>query len=144
MNATLDTIVISNKAGISLYSRKFSTKRELDSNLLSGLITAIDAIGDELFKKKIATITFGEENFHAIDEAINKIVVISKEVFSQDKRLNFTFLCSGDHSLKRFRELATNIFIEIKGFLLGPNPDRRQIRARVDHIIETRFQELLN
>ena len=126
----LEMLLIADNEGNPLYSRSF-LKETRNPQLFSGLISAINLIGVELFKKDVATIVFGE---HAEEE---QIFVITREIPSQKRTLNFVFVCNCNCNQKAFREVATAIFIEIKPMVrsnLGSN-----IPQIVDKILETRF-----
>ncbi len=138
-------MLIVDEGGVPFFSRKFKEEsQDIDPSLLGGLISAIDSMGAQLFKKKIATILFGEERFHTASDVLSKIVFINKDLFHDDKHIFFVFFCSGDHTLKMLREISTSLFIEIKSFLKYSSPDLKQIHQKVDRILETRFQQALN
>lgn len=99
---------------------------EIDPTIFSGLISAIGAIGKELFKEEIATITYGEKY---------EITIITKELFGNQKSIYFVFLIEGNADLKLMKQLSTNIFIETKNVLKDPLSARQDIKEKVDRIL---------
>ncbi len=125
----LQHLLICDTAGFPFYARNFNGS-EVDSTLLSGLISAIGSVGRHLFKKEIATISFGDED---------QIVVVTKDLFASDTCVNFVFICSDDYDLKQFRQIATRLFIEIKPFLKYKQPDVAPIKNLADKILVNQF-----
>ncbi len=141
----LEFLLICDSDGLSYYNRQIrDTLQFKDPTLLSGLISAIDAMGRHVFNKKVAIVTYGEDNISTIDETVSKIIVISKELFNQPKRINFVFFSSGDCSIKILREVATTLFIEIKTLLRVDPPDYNKIKLIVDKIIDNNFKGFKN
>ncbi len=141
----LEFLLICDSDGLPFYNRQFRGTIKLnDPSLLSGLISAIDAMGRHVFNKKIAIVTYGEDNISTIDESISKIIVISKEFLADDKRINFVFFSAGDCAMKILREVATTLFIEIKTLLRADPPDYKKIGLIVDRIIENNFKGFKN
>ncbi len=137
----LEYLLINDSSGTSIYSRKFRDSFKLgEPTLLSGLITAIDSIGRQLFSKQIAVVTYGEDNLCNIDESVSKIVVLSRDLFTQEKHINFVFFSTGDCSMKVLREIVTTIFLEIKTFLKDDQPDYKRIGLIVDRIVENNYK----
>ncbi len=132
----IERLLICNKGGAVLYSRDFGNVPEIESDLLGGLISVIDNMGHNLFKKKIATINFGEESPSVMGEAMAKIVFITKDMLSEGLNFYFIFFCRGEHSLQLLRQISTSIFIECKNTLRVPNPDLYQLETQVTKILQ--------
>lgn len=139
----IEHILIFDKGGLPLYSRKFVKSEEIEPSLLAGLVSAIDSMGYTLFKKKIATIAFGDETFSSLGETISKIIFISKDMTSLDKNFYFVFFCNGDDSLKLLRQITTRLFIEIKSALQPSMPNTAIIRDKADKIIDNHFLKII-
>lgn len=123
----IKSILICDSQGYPFYSKNFdSNLGEIDPTIFSGLISAIGAIGKELFKEDIATISYGEKY---------EITIITKELFGDRKSIYFVFLLQGERDLKLMRQLSTNIFIETKHVLKDPNSAILDIKERVDKIL---------
>ncbi|MHA1730802.1 MAG: hypothetical protein ACTSU5_02615 [Promethearchaeota archaeon] len=140
----LASLLICDAAGTAFYSRDFCERsRNLDPILLSGLIAAIDSVGRNIFDKKVATVYYGEENAFS-DDTVGKVIVITKDLFQEQRHINFVFLCTSDCALKGFREVATTLFIELKPLLRGEYPNLKAIREKADAVIDNRFGGLVN
>ncbi|TKJ24178.1 MAG: hypothetical protein CEE43_00410 [Promethearchaeota archaeon Loki_b32] len=123
----IKSVLVCDSEGYPFYSRKIdSNMGEIDPTIFSGLISAIGAIGKELFKEEIATITYGEKY---------EITIITKELFGNQKSIYFVFLIEGDADLKLMKQLSTNIFIETKNVLKDPLSARQDIKEKVDRIL---------
>ena len=121
------SILICDSQGYSFYSKKIDLNLdEIDPTIFSGLISAIGAIGKQLFKEDIATIFFGE-NY--------EITIITKELFGNQKSIYFVFLIEGDTDQKLMKKLSTNIFIETKHVLKDPLSAQLGIKEKVDRIL---------
>jgi len=141
----LEYLVICDSSGLPIYTRIFHQSKTFDEpSLLSDLISAIDSLGRSLFSKKTAVITYGEDNITSLEESVSKIIVISKDLPSEDKHVNFVFVSSGDISLKALGEIATTIYIEIKQLLRISHPDYKKIQLSTDKIIDNNFKGLIN
>ena len=124
----IKSVLICDSVGYPFYSRKIDPDiGEIDPAIFSGLISAIGAIGKELFKEEIATITYGE-NY--------EITIITKELFGNEKSIYFVFLIEGEADLKLMKRLSTNIFIEAKHVLKEPNGAKFDIKQKVDRILD--------
>ncbi|MCK4383251.1 MAG: hypothetical protein KAW66_08160 [Candidatus Lokiarchaeota archaeon] len=126
----IKSVLICDSVGYPFYSRKIDPNiGEIDPTIFSGLISAIGAIGKELFKEEIATITYGE-NY--------EITIITKELFGNEKSIYFVFLIEGEADLKLMKRLSTNIFIEAKHVLKEPNGNgaKLDIKHKVDRILD--------
>ena len=132
----LKSIVICDSEGIPFFSRVFNEFKLLDDTLLSGLISAIGSVGKSLFKKEIATITFGD----GPDDP--KITIVYKELFSEEKSIYFVFFLAGETPMKKFREISTLVYVETKNYLKMITSDRRALAERINKILDTRFPEL--
>lgn len=135
----LKNLLICDANGMPFYSREFGNLEEnLDPALLSGLISAIGSLGQNLFHKELATINFGEGR---AEDA--RIVIVSKDLFARDQHIAFVFFSScDDASLKTFREVATAIFIEVKNLFQQDPPDVDRIAVLADKVIDHRFNGL--
>ena len=121
------SILICDSQGYPFYSKKIDPSLdEIDPTIFSGLISAIGAIGKQLFKEDIATISFGENN---------EITIITKELLGNQKSIYFVFLIEGDADLKLMKKLSTNIFIETKHVLKDPTAAKLDIKEKVDRIL---------
>jgi hypothetical protein len=129
--------VICDSQGIPFYSQVYNEFTNIDDTLLSGLISAIGSIGKTLFKKEIATISFGAD--HPDDP---KVVIVSKELFNEEKSIYFVFFLTGDVPIKKLREVATLIFMETKNNLKMIMTDRRFLAEKINKLIETRFPNM--
>ena len=124
----IKSVLICDSVGYPFYSRKMDPKiGEIDPTIFSGLISAIGAIGKELFKEDIATITYGE-NY--------EITIITQELFGNQKSIYFVFIIEGDRDIKLMKKLSTNIFIETKQVLKDPNGAKLDIKLKVDRILD--------
>ena len=99
---------------------------EIDPTIFSGLLSAIGAIGKQLFKEDIATISYGEKY---------EVVIITKELFGDEKSIYFVFVIEGEKDLKLMRRLSTNIFIETKHVLKDPSTAKLDIQKKVDKLL---------
>jgi len=124
----IKSVLICDSTGYPFYSRKIDPKiGEIDPTIFSGLISAIGAIGKELFKEEIATITYGE-NY--------EITIITQELLGDQKLIYFVFIIEGERDLKLMKKLSTNIFIETKHVLKDPNGAKLDIQQKVDRILD--------
>lgn len=139
----IERMLIVDKGGLPLYSRKFVETEDIEPSLLAGLVSAIDSMGYTLFKKKIATISFGDDTLSSLGETISKIVFISKDISRLDKNFYFVFFCNGDDSLKIMRQISTRIFIEIKSHLQTEITDSAILSRRVDRVLENNFMNFI-
>ena len=121
------SVLVCDTTGYPFYSRKIDPSiGDMDPAIFSGLISAIGAIGKQLFKEEIATISYGE-NY--------EITIITKELFGDDKSIYFVFLIEGEPDLPLMKKLSTNIFIETKHVLKNPSAAKLDIKEKVDKII---------
>lgn len=124
----IKSILICDSIGYPFYSRKIDPKiGEIEPTIFSGLISAIGAIGKELFKEEIATITYGE-NY--------EITIITQELLGNQKSIYFVFIIEGERDLKLMKKLSTNVFIETKHALKDPNGAKLDIKQKVDRILD--------
>ncbi len=137
----LEFLLISDTDGTTIYHRKFRESFKFgDPVLLPKLISDIDSIGRQLFSKQIAVVTYGEDSLCNVDESVSKIVVLSRDLFTQEKHVNFVFFSAGDCAMKILREVVTTIFLEIKTLLKSDHPDYKRIGLIVDRIIENNYK----
>ncbi len=123
----IKSILVCDSQGYPFYSKKFDQSiGEIDPTIFSGLISAIGAIGKELFKEEIATISYGDKY---------EIAIITKELLGDPKSIYFVFIIEGESDLKLMKQLSTNIFIETKHVLRDPNNAKLDIKEKVDKIL---------
>ncbi|MFX1376227.1 MAG: hypothetical protein ACFFA0_10465 [Promethearchaeota archaeon] len=126
-NKMIKSILICDSQGYPFYSKKLdSNLDDINPTIFSGLISAIGAIGKQLFKENIATITYGE-NY--------EITIITKEMFGNQKSIFFVFVVEGQADLKSMKQISTNIFIETKHVLKDPSSAQLDIKEKVDKIL---------
>ena len=124
----IKSVLVCDSEGYPFYSRKIDPNiGEINPTIFSGLISAIGAIGKELFKEEIATITYGEKY---------EITIITKELFGNQKSIYFVFLIEGEADIKLMKRLSTNIFIETKHVLKDPNGAKLDIKQKIDRILD--------
>lgn len=134
------SLLICDSLGHPFFSRRIDVKMEqIDDALLGGLISAIGSLGKNLFKQEIATITFGMGNKNISNDQ-SSIVIVSKDLFFEDKIIYFVFFIQGECNHQLTREIATTIFIETKQILKHPFDVQADVRTKVNKIIDTRFQ----
>jgi hypothetical protein len=129
----LETMLITDKEGTPIFFRRFSNAN-YEPQIFSGLISAISMIGFELFKKEVATIMFGT------GQEDQQIIVVTRDLFQDGRKMNFVFVCSCGCDTKTFRELATAIFIEAKPLFRARQFDA--IPTLANKIIDNRFNGL--
>jgi len=123
----IQSILVCDSQGYPFYSKTIDPKLgELDPTIFSGLISAIGLIGKQLFKEDIAKISYGEAY---------EIVIITKELFGDDKLIYFVFIIEGDVDLKLMKQISTNIFIETKHVLKDPSAAKIDIKTKLDKLL---------
>ncbi|MFX1569253.1 MAG: hypothetical protein ACFFCV_12890 [Promethearchaeota archaeon] len=123
----IKSILVCDSQGYPFYSKNFdSDLGDIDPTIFSGLISAIGAIGKQLFKEEIATISYGDKY---------EIAIITKEIFGTQKSIYFVFIIEGEPDLKLMKQLSTNIFIETKQVLKDPDTAKLDIKQKVDRIL---------
>ncbi|MHA1688527.1 MAG: hypothetical protein ACTSYC_06845 [Promethearchaeota archaeon] len=134
----IQRILICDSRGFPFYSRQIDDKLpEIDKILLSGFISSIGTLGSELFNKKVASITFGE------DFGQSHVYVVTREFLSEKKTIYFVFFMKGECNTKLAKEISTTIFIESKNELKKTDANIK-IDKKVDAIIDNRFNGLKN
>ncbi|MHA1803384.1 MAG: hypothetical protein ACTSU4_02490 [Promethearchaeota archaeon] len=134
----IQRILICDSRGYPFYSRKIDNNLpEIDKILLSGFISSIGTLGSELFNKKVASITFGED----FDKS--HVYVVTREFLSEKKTIYFVFFMKGECNTKLAKEISTTIFIESKNELKKTDANIR-IDKKIDTIIDNRFNGLKN
>ncbi len=124
----IKSILICDSQGYPFYSKKMDdTLNDIEPAIFSGLISAIGAIGKQLFKEDIATINYGE-NY--------EILIITKDLFSDQKSIYFVFLIENEVDLQLVKRISTHIFIETKQVLKNPSSKVLVIKDKVDKIID--------
>jgi hypothetical protein len=123
----IKSVLVCDSQGYPFYSKKLDKDLgEIDPTIFRGLLSAIGTIGKQLFKEDIATISYGEKY---------EIVIITKELFGDEKSIYFVFVIEGEKDLKLMRRLSTNIFIETKYVLKDPSTAKLDIQEKVDKIL---------
>jgi hypothetical protein len=127
----IQKLLICNDSGFPFFTRDFDdTLPDIDPALLSGLISSIGTLGNELFKKKIAQINFGSEGNGSF------IYIVSKEILFENKSIFFVFFMKNELDDKLAKELSTQIFIENKAILKIPERRFTEISEKVNLIID--------
>ena len=120
-------VLVCDSQGYPFYSNKIDPSiGDINPAIFSGLISAIGAIGKQLFKEDIARISYGEKY---------EIGIITKELFGDKKLIYFVFLIEGETDLPLMKKLSTNIFIETKHVLRDPLSAQLDIKEKVDKIL---------
>ena len=123
----IKSILVCDSQGYPFYSKKLDPSLdEINPTIFSGLISAIGAIGKQLFKENIAIITYGE-NY--------KITIITKELFGDQKSIFCVFIIEGQVNLKSMKQISTNIFIETKQVLKDTSSAQLDTKEKVDKIL---------
>ena len=123
----LKSVLVCDSQGYPFYSKKLDPNLdEIDPTIFSGLLSAIGAIGKKLFKEDIATITYGEKY---------EILIITKDLFGDQKTIYFVFINEGEVDLKLIKQISTNIFIETKQVLKNPHNAQLDIKQKIDKIL---------
>ena len=123
----IKSILVCDSTGYPFYSKILDPSLgEIEPTIFSGLISAIGAIGKQIFKEEIATISYGEKH---------EITIITKELLGEKKSIYFVFLLEGEPDLPLMKKLSTNIFIETKHVLKDPSAAKLDIKEKVDRII---------
>jgi len=120
-------VLVCDSQGYPFYSNKIDPSiGDINPAIFSGLISAIGAIGKQLFKEDIARISYGDKY---------EIGIITKELFGDKKLIYFVFLIEGEPDLSLMKKLSTNIFIETKHVLRNPLSAQLDIKEKVDKIL---------
>ena len=120
-------VLVCDSQGYPFYSNKIDPSiGDINPAIFSGLISAIGAIGKQLFKEDIARISYGDKY---------EIGIITKELFGDKKLIYFVFLIEGEPDLPLMKKLSTNIFIETKHVLRDPISAQLDIKEKVDKIL---------
>ena len=123
----IKAILVCDSEGYPFYSNKMDPSiGDINPAIFSGLISAIGAIGKQLFKEDIARISYGDKY---------EIGIITKELFGDKKLIYFVFLIEGEPNLPLMKKLSTNIFIETKHVLKDPLSAQLDIKEKVDKIL---------
>ncbi|MHA1619981.1 MAG: hypothetical protein ACTSVZ_11940 [Promethearchaeota archaeon] len=132
----INGIQISDSNGIPFYTKFMRLEEEFDSTILSGLISAIGNISNILFRKEAASISFGSgENAH-------EIVMISKNLTQQSRKIYFVFFTQGGEDISFLRKMSTTLYIEAKDLLRLQTAEVRNVFHRIDSIISNQFAEI--
>ena len=127
----IKAIFISDNKGIPYYSKYYESFTSLDSPIMSGLLSSITLIGQNLFHLDIATIKFGDH------EPFSSLVIITKNIFHETKKIHFCFFITGKYDKSLLNSIATKIFIEIKNEFYNNTPELSHIRLKLNKIIES-------
>lgn len=123
----IKAVLVCDSQGYPFYSNKMDQSiGDIEPTIFSGLISAIGAIGKQLFKEDIARISYGEKY---------EIGIITKELFGDKKLIYFVFLVEGEPDLPLMKKLSTNIFIETKHVLKDPLSAQLDIKEKIDRIL---------
>jgi len=121
----IKSILICDSQGFPFYSKKLDFQmEEIEPAIFSGLISAIGAIGKQIFNEDIATITYGSKY---------QIIIVTRNFLSNSKSIYFVFLVEGDIDIKLIKRISTHIFIETKQVL----KDRKAESFKIDEKIDT-------
>ncbi|TFH28691.1 MAG: hypothetical protein E4G98_05025 [Promethearchaeota archaeon] len=132
----INGIQISDSNGIPFYTKFMQLEEEFDSTILSGLISAIGNISNVLFRKDVASISFGAgENAH-------EIIMISKELHQQSRKIYFVFFTQGGVDISYLRRMSTTLYIEAKDLLHLRTAEVNNVFHRIDNIITNQFAEI--
>lgn len=133
----IQRLLVCDSRGFPFYSRQIDNDLpEIDKILLSGFISSIGTLGSELFNKKVASITFGED----FDQS--HVYVVTREFLSEKKMIYFVFFMKGECDIKLAKEISTTIFIESKNELKTSGQNNLRVDAKIDAIIDNRFEGL--
>ncbi|MGV9172834.1 MAG: hypothetical protein ACOC44_12865 [Promethearchaeia archaeon] len=133
----IQKLLICDSQGYPFYSRNIDESLpEMNRSLLSGLISAIGTIGDKIFNKKIANISFGNGSGGSY------ISIVTKDLLFEEKSIYFVFFMQGKCDTRLIKEISTTIFIENKQFLKNPDAMSFEIEQKVDATIKNRFSGL--
>ncbi|MHA2181973.1 MAG: hypothetical protein ACXAAH_11160 [Promethearchaeota archaeon] len=128
----IKSLLVCDSEGYPFYSNQLDMSLgEINPAIFSGLISAIGAIGKQIFKEEIATISYGD-NY--------EITIITKELLGDKKVIYFVFLVEGEPDLPLMKKLSTNIFIETKHVLKDPSAAKLDIKQKLDRIIDNSLQ----
>ncbi len=123
----IKAVLVCDSQGYPFYSNKMDPSiGDIEPAIFSGLISAIGAIGKQLFKEDIARISYGEKY---------EIGIITKELYGDKKVIYFVFLIEGEPDLSLMKKLSTNIFIETKHVLKDPLSAQLDIKEKIDKIL---------
>ncbi|MFX1478978.1 MAG: hypothetical protein ACFFCI_12675 [Promethearchaeota archaeon] len=123
----IKSVLVCDSQGYPFYSNKMDpTLGDIQPAIFSGLISAIGAIGKQLFKEDIARISYGDKY---------EIGIITKELYGDKKVIYFVFVNEGEPDLSLMKKLSTNIFIETKHVLRDPLLAQQDIKKKLDHIL---------
>ncbi len=132
----INGLQISDSNGIPFYTRFMKVDSEFDSTILSGLISAIGNISNLLFRKEVASISFGS------GENTNEIIMVSKEFHKQSRKIYFVFFTNGNVNISYLRKMSTTLYIEAKDLLHLHTAEVRNVFSRIDNIIANQFAEI--
>lgn len=124
-------MLITDSNGITLYSKSFDKiYKDFNFTLLSGLISAVESIGKELFNEDLASIYFGEKRDY-------NITIITKRFLNQKTSIFFIFLMKGEFKQTDLQNISTRIFIETKAILRHENSNiiGNKIAEKTDKIL---------
>jgi hypothetical protein len=107
----LKCFLITDSEGFAFYKKIIDFEIKIEQSLLGGLLSALTSFGNELFKKPLARVYFGEK----MDISLT---IIRKGTFQSQRDIFFVFI--GDNnsiSIKEMKKISTDIFIQTKNSL---------------------------
>lgn len=131
----LKAILIYDDRGIPLFIHKFDISINIDDVLISGLLRAIESIGEKIFNQNIANIEYSGEH----GDIKNKIAIITKKMFYNDRKTFFVYFFHGNIEFKRIRALTNLIYLETKEFLYQNMVDQKPITNKIIPIVENNW-----
>ncbi len=127
---------ICDSLGYPFFYRRFDGFPLMDDTLLSGLISAIASVSNQIFHNKIATITFGDPFSHS------QMIIIQKDLLHEAKSIYFVFFIRGECDMVLVKEISTEIFIELKNSFRNPSYIANELTEKINFILNHRFQSL--
>jgi hypothetical protein len=123
--------MISDSEGFSFYKKTFNFNLKVEKALLGGLLSALTSFGNELFKKPLARVYFGE----TMDISLT---IIRKGMYKSEKYIFFVFI--GDNEsikIKDMKKISTDIFIQTKSSLFYNRHHLKKFpKEKIDKILK--------
>jgi hypothetical protein len=135
----VQSLVICNSEGFEYYSKILEGNTiTYEPILLSGFISAIGALGRQLFKADLATIYF--DNNAANGNSPYNIVIVTKDFYQNEKRIHFVFLVNGIVDIKEIRKFCTEAYINAKEFFFREEKVRKKdLDDKIDKVVGAFF-----
>ncbi|MFX1237015.1 MAG: hypothetical protein ACFFAS_12800 [Promethearchaeota archaeon] len=137
----IKALLICDSAGYAFYSKNIDSKlKSMDPILLAGLISAIGALGKQLFEEEIAKISYGNGLLS------KNIVVVTQEMFGFEKVIYFVFVTTGEIDYELIRKLRSAIYIGAKNDLKNTSnlKDIKGLQNKIDRIVNSFAQHLFH